>query len=565
MTSILTPIEQAAMAADFDKKASDIRKQSVDYVAAAAAFKATKEAYEGKKWNATWDMASGIVHLVREFGDPANFPHIDPVFETRGLLGPRTGDRPIASFCTLATGYPGEKMVESARGGGKLVKQWIKNRSGEKLADPCSEVVARLDDGETIADVAKFIEDYEDPVSGRKNLIGLTDAWKRRCAGDEPEAVVTSDEIATGIIHTVASTETLATMDVNDLPPGLALNRVSEVLAIIGDDGMVRFRLSPRQDLAAVSAGLSKPDGSKAALPIKQAMELFASSALLLPVGLSDLPKEEGDDPAAPGTKRLPTTRQHFLIDGEWTSALARDANPTLLMMAKPVGPGLPLPKGSFFVNASQRGRLEGQIMPLDRRELWDRVSQDVSATGVTSLVFRARENVRVKDMNLSLQVASEFGQGRREMWMWLLDEKVFKPTASFDVPVTVLPELAKSFVTKNAAKGAGRHADVSVTADSLSLSVGAGTAFTIEGKGSATAKLAVLARSLVDTLRVVLDMKPEDLTFHIDQGGALEISFTTEANAYRVFLPKAVQTDKVWVANHSGRFRRVTRDDFTA
>lgn len=203
--------------------------------------------------------------------------------------------------------------------------------------------------------------------------------------------------------------------------------------------------------------------------------------------------------------------------------------------------------------------------MPLDRRELWDRVSQDVSATGVTSLVFRARENVRVKDMNLSLQVASEFGQGRREMWMWLLDEKVFKPTASFDVPVTVLPELAKSFVTKNAAKGAGRHADVSVTADSLSLSVGAGTAFTIEGKGSATAKLAVLARSLVDTLRVVLDMKPEDLTFHIDQGGALEISFTTEANAYRVFLPKAVQTDKVWVANHSGRFRRVTRDDFTA
>lgn len=392
MNTILTPTEQAALTADFDKKSSDIRNQSLLYLSSAATYAATTTAYVKTKWRATYDMTAGIVQLVLDFGDPANFEVIDKVFESYGLIGPRVGDNHVASFTTLATGYQGVNMVQSPRAGQGVVPEWIKNRSTEKLTAPASEVVARILGGEVINDVAAYIENYVDEVTGRKGLIGLADAWKRRSKGDEPEVTVSVEEVAASIINKMATTETLATVDVSDLPAGVVMDRVTEVLAIIGDDGKVRFQHSPRQDLAALSAGLTMPDGSNAKLPIKQTMELFASSALLLPTGWSGLPKNEGDAPSVPGTELLPTTRQHALIDGVWSSSLAREDSPRLIMMAKPIGPGLTLPAGSSFVNAAQRGRVEEHIMPPEKRELYDDVVLGTSTAGVTSLRGAGRE-----------------------------------------------------------------------------------------------------------------------------------------------------------------------------
>lgn len=119
--------------------------------------------------------------------------------------------------------------------------------------------------------------------------------------------------------------------------------------------------------------------------------------------------------------------------------------------------------------------------------------------------------------------------------------------------------------MTKNTAKGTGKHADVEITPKGLALSLGSATPLVIEGKGSAVARLSVMGKSLIDTLKVILGMKPMGIAIAIDQGGALEFSVMTDANAYRIFLPKAIQTDKVWTANHGGRFKRVTRDDFAA
>jgi hypothetical protein len=344
------------------------------------------------------------------------------------------------------------------------------------------------------------------------------------------------------------------------------LGRVSEFVAIIGEDGKISFHVSPRQDLAALQARLPARTGENAIMPVKQATELWRLTALLLTQEDTPMPAMAGDDPTAPGTKMIKMTGQNLLINGNWTSARSRDPNPEVLFQTDRLDDSWQLPEvGAYYVNASTRRVASQRLVPADQRELFDGVSLGKTKDNVTALQFSARKNSGARNVSVSLPKFASFGHGDREMWTWVLDEAAFKPTAYFKVPADELPGLAKSFVTPNAKKADGKHAEVAITKDGLALSLGSSTPVVVVGTGEKSAKLNVQAKTFVDVLSAAITLKADSLDIRIDEGGLVEVAFTTEANRHRVYIPAAAQHGKAWVPNHNGRFRRVTRDDVLA
>lgn len=557
--------EAAAFREEIHLKAEALRKESAAIEKQAEADrKAANDATESRN-KRTWAAVGECVLLHRKLAE--NPEAARPLFDAKGMIGPREGQREMASTIRFATGKEHDtKRVTLADG--SSIPEWVMPRARDGWVAPATELTDLMNSGVVITDFVDFILNFKDPVSGYKNMNGLRAAHERRQLGDDggEVATISAEQREEAIIKSVAATPTLFTVDAAKLAPGVVMGRVSEVLAIIGEDGRVNFQLSPRQDLAALQARLPVRNGENAIMPVKQACELFSLTAKLLTQGDTAMAAIASEDPTAPGTKLIQMTGQNLLIDGKWTSARSRDPHPQVLFQTERKDDSWQLPEvGAYYVNAGTRNVADKRLVPADQRELFDGVSLGKTKDNVTALQFAARKNSGVKDVSVSLPKFADFGRGAREMWTWVLDDKAFKPTASFSLPADELPGLAKRFVNPNVKKADGKHAEVAITKDGLVLSLGSSTPVTVAGKGENTAKLNVLARTLVDVLSAAISLKAEGLDFRIDEGGAVEIAFSTEANRHRVFIPVAAQHDKVWVPNHNGRFRRVDRDTVLA
>lgn len=566
MPTVIDPEEQAlAERAAFEQAALEIRTESADLEAQSKKDRDEATAATGNRNKRTWTAVGRCVQLGKAY--QANPDVLRAAFDGLGMIGPRAGQNPMASTVRFATGFDHPEGKEVTLADGTSRPEHFMPRSRELWVAPASEIFELEQSGVVITDYADFIKNFADPVSGKKSMSGLRAAWERRESGVDGDTVtVSAEEQEETIIKSVAAAPALFSMDASKLAPGVVLGRVSEVLAIVDDNGEIRFHLSPRQDLAALQARLPLSNGALAIMAVKQASELFFVTTTLMPQGDTAMPALASEDRTAPGTKMIQMTCQNMLIDGQWTSSRSRDPNPQVIVMTKASDDSWETPQtGAYFVNAATRRIALRDLAPADKRELFDDVSLGRTLDGVKRMVFKARPNSKARDVSVSLPAMTTFGHGGREMWAWRLDGTVFKPSASITVSAADLASLGKDFVNPNVKKAVGKHAEVVITENGLSVSLGSGKAVKVEAKGSASAKLNVLGGTLIDVLSVVIGLKPENVDFHVDQGGAVEISFSTEANTFRVFIPGAAQEGKVWVANHNSRFSRVTREQFTA
>lgn len=523
-----------------------------------------------KKKDVTKRVLAATTMLALDFDKPGYAEALQGEFEKVGIKRTfREGDDQSASFLYLTTHLAHE--TETVPGPHGPVPKPIPNRTFEKYAPAVSHLrwlvtgPKKPADQVTLEYIISLIDGHVDPITRATSMNGLCDSERQRLSDTEQTVgdVISKASVLADIEEAVTGREVVASMPITKLSSSVPLaNRFVQLVGIVDGDNIV-IHVAPSQDLDLLSASIPTSDGTNAITEVKQLGELLTLGQLV-PDELSEIPIDPAAAHADPSKEKVPALRQILLENGTFTVTQARTNSPNLIIMATPLKDELHKPARPSFMNSGTRRNADAELAPLSKRERFSAHKAGKTPAGVFTMEFEARKGAQAKTVAISWPPMTAFGQGRREMWAHQLSD-TYKPTGSFVVEAAALDALSSEFTRPNLSKASGRIATVRISKEGLTLQVSTSPAFLMAGVATNSATMQVSAQTLVDALSAILALKPVGLTVSVDPQGLLEIAFSSNVNAYRVFIPSADRKGDVIITNSGGRLRRITRDDYAA
>lgn len=563
-------IDNAKIAADFASRVTPIHDEAVALERDIAAHIAAGKRLTTKKTNITKSVLAATTMLTLDFDKPGYAEALQGEFEKVGIKRTfREGDDQSASFLYLATHLT--HATDTVAGPHGPIPKPIPNRTFDKYPSAVSHLRWLVTGPKkpagpvTLEYIFALIDGHVNPITRATSMAGLCDSEKQRLSDTEQTVgeVVSKASVLADIEEAVTGREVVASMPLTDLSSSVPLaSRFVQLVGIVDGDNIV-IHVAPSQDLDLLSASIPTSDGTNAIAEVKQLAELLTLGQLV-PDELSEIPIDPAAAHADPSKEKVPALRQIILENGTFTVTQARTNSPNLIIMATPLKDELHKPARPSFMNSGTRANADAELAPLGKRERFSEHKAGKTPAGIFTMEFEARKGAQGKTVAISWPPMTAFGQGRREMWAHQLSD-AYKPTGSFVVEAAALEALLSEFTRPNLSKASGRIATVRISEEGLSMQVSTSPAILMAGVPTNSATMQVSAQTLVDALSAILALKPVGLTVSVDPQGLLEIAFSSDVNAYRVFIPCADRKGDVIITNSGGRLRRITRDDYAA